>query len=239
VKFLTTFSITKIVVKDDGPMELAAGVPFKLPLLEFLAERRGTRVGVEFSDVQGDLGLTPDLEDLRLPAGTIFETHLGDILKAFPEHPAGERFRDAGGITLREVEGYPFLVIEAPAVPDPTGNGLARPVVLDFPMLVSWIKENKDALLETMAGIVKEPAGTNDGPAEELESEDLALTREIEAIGVATWDLSVGHGELAGKFVRILDREGAIFRVVYAINETEKAAADAAGLILMDPDEEG
>jgi len=161
MEFTTDISIAKIVVKDDGPMELSSGVPFNLELLDYLAARRGTRIGAKFTDVQGELGLQADLEDLRLHEGSVYE--LPESLEFLNQYnELQEHFKNVGGISLREYQGYPYIVIE---------GGIEAAVIIDFPALVSWIKENKVELLNNMASIQDTAVETGELPLDERTGE--------------------------------------------------------------------
>lgn len=146
-------------------MELSSGVPFNLELLDYLAARRGTRIGAKFTDVQGELGLQADLEDLRLHEGSIYQL-LGidseDFKVGDDRSDLGRHFVNITGTSLRERGGYPYIVIE--------GAG-DIPIVLDFPALVSWIKENKVELLNNMASIPDPAVETGELPLDERTGE--------------------------------------------------------------------
>ena len=155
VEFSSKISINKLVVTNGKPLELTAGLSDNPDLLNYLARRRGVTLGVTFTDVQGDLGLFPGLEDLRLPEGIVFDAwedalDEGELVL--------EHFKEARGLSLRERQGYPYLVATRDLMTINSSGEIEHTpiqVVLDFPALISWIHEDAGAFLQAMAAIPK------------------------------------------------------------------------------------
>jgi len=151
MRFGSELTIDKIVMQAGKPLTITAAMPDNKNLVEFLNARKGRAMNAELSDLQGELGLEPGLEDLRLPAGFIEQVDLEGEGPAFPAD-----FENAQGITLREKNGYPYLVICPEGMIDPdVPEELSAPIILDFPALISWIKEDTKTLLGAMAKIDK------------------------------------------------------------------------------------
>lgn len=190
VEFSSKISINKLVVTNGKPLELTAGLSDNPDLLNYLARRRGATLGVTFTDVQGDLGLFPGLEDPRLPEGIVFDAWQDALEEG---ELVLEHFKEARGMSLRERQGYPYLVATR-AIPVVTSSGeeiesVPVQVVLDFPALISWIRENASAFLEAMGTIPKvdaPKAGAQDGiPFEDPGPEAHAATIPQEELAAA------------------------------------------------------